>query len=360
LKILFLTANIPNYVVDGLFHGLRSISGVAVVDIPRLDYMYVNASKDDLVKTGSKGNTLYKLLPDAVEVQGKRTFWQRDIEEYDFIIFTDIYQQADLFHNVYNSIHPKKRDALCIVDGYDVTSAFPFFNNHYNLKVRPWSYFYGVRKVSYFKREYENAGALFGLSNEKFGGINKILSKLIKRPSAFFPISMSVPEEHIEYIPLKDKLQDFVNYNVDDDLAELFPARSVAELGKWQPAFEKQDEYFSDIRNSKFGITSKRAGWDCLRHYEYAAKGAILCFKDIAAKSSWCAPFELNDTNCIAYSTKQDLLNKLNTKSALELESIQENQYRWIERFTTRQVAMRFLEKLQSVKKVSKTFVVSE
>lgn len=350
MRILFLNALVPNYVTDGLFHGLRSIPGIITVDIPRLDPMYEDASEEDLKKTGSRGNTLYKLLPNANEAQGKRTFWREKIEEYDLIIFADIFEQCDLFHAIYQTINPKKRHSLCIIDGYDEGIMFPFFNKSYNLKVRPWSYFYSIRKANYFKREYQDTATLFGFPKDRFPAINILFNEVLKKPQRVFPISMSIPEEHIAYVPLKNKIKDFVNYNVDNDLNDLFPERPLAELGKWQPAFANQNEYYTDIINSRFGVTVRRAGWDCLRHYEYAAKGAILCFKHLEMKNPLCAPFGLNETNCISYNTKTELLNKLAKKSNLELESIQEKLYDWIKNYTTVKVATRFLDRLSLMK----------
>lgn len=348
MKILFLNSTIPNYVTDGLFHGLRSIPGITVVDVPRLDYMYCDASMPALAKTGSKGNTLYKLLQDVPEIKGNRTFWYENINEYDLIIVSDIFHQCDLFHSIYNKLHRSKKSKLCIVDGYDDVAMFPFFNISYNLRIRPWSYLYKTRRVQYFKREYQNAASLFGFSKERFPFYNKIFSRFFKRPGTVYPISMSIPQIHIKYIPFKNKVNDFVAYNVDKDLNDLFADRRIAELGKWQPAFNDQFEYFSNIEKSKFGITSKRAGWDCLRHYEYAAKGTILCFKNLANKDLLCAPFELDETNCIPYFNKEDLLRKIRSKSIMELESIQEQQYKWIEKYTTKKVALRFLDNLLS------------
>jgi len=348
MRILFLNSSIPNYVTDGLFHGLRSILGITVVDIPKMDYMYEDASCEDLMKTGSKGSSLYKLLPTNCEAQGKRTFWQSDIDSYDYIFFTDIFEQWELFNRIYKTINPNKRGSLCIIDGSDQPFRFPFSNNSFNLRFRPSSYLNRYKNIFYFKREYESTSALFGITKERHPRLSMVLSKVLNNPLKLLPISMSIPEDHIEYIPMQDKSQDFVNYNVDDELMDLFPASPFAELGKWQPAFTNQNDYYSDIRKSKYGITTKRAGWDCLRHYEYAAKGAILCFKNLHSKSDFCAPFELKTGNCIPYLNKEDLLKKLKRKTSMELEGIQENQYLWIRRYTTKQVAGRLLDQLVS------------
>ncbi len=346
MKILFINSSVPNYVADGLFHGLNQIPDVEVVDNPRMNFMYDNATLKDLNKTGSKGNVLYKLLAEKQEISEERTLWSYDINTYDLIIFTDIFTECDLFNFLFKTLDPLRRNRICIVDGYDTSALFPYFNNLTNLKVRPWVYFYPMQKVKYFKREFENTASLYGISPDRFEGLNAALSSILKRPPRLLPISMSLPEEHIEYVPWAVKNKDFVNYNLDPALSELFQERPVAELGKWQPAFANQTDYFNEIRSSKFGITTKRAGWDCLRHYEYAAKGAILCFKDLEKKNDKCSPHLLTNKNCIPYSDKNDLLQKISGKSQTELEEIQGHQYEWVRQFTTINVARRFLEQL--------------
>ena len=346
MKILFINSSAPNYVADGLFHGLNQIPDVEVVDSPRMNYMYSNATTKDLDKTGTRGNTLYKLLTEKPEISGERTLWNFDIDTYDRIIFTDIFAECDLFNFIYKTLHVSRRDRICIVDGYDVNAIFPYFTNMTNLKVRPWVYFYPIRQVRYFKREFETASSLYGISPERFKGLNTALTSIMKTPPRLLPISMSIPEEHIENIPWSAKNKDFIDYNLDPALGELFQQRPVAELGKWQPAFANQADYFNEIRGSRFGITTKRAGWDCLRHYEYAAKGAILCFKDLEKKNLRCAPHLLTNKNCIPYSDKNDLLKKIAGKSNTEMEELQGQQYEWVRQFSTLKVALRFLEQL--------------
>jgi hypothetical protein len=348
MKILFLNSSIPNYLIDGLFHGLRSINEIEVVDVPRMDYMYKDASEEDLQKTGSRGNTMYKILSEDENVRGKRTYWLSDIEKYDYILFTDIFEQCDIFHYIYKSLGSAKRSGLCIIDGYDSASMFPYFNNSFNLQVRPWSYFYKFKKVNLFKREYFNTAELYGITGKRFPLINKVMSKIIEVPPKLNGISMSIPEKHIEYIPFSKKEQDFVNYNIDKDLNGVFQDLDLAEVGQWKPRFEKQEDYYDNIRKARFGITTKRRGWDCLRHYEYAAKGAILCFKELDKKDPLCAPYGLDHSNCIIYQNQEDLLEKICSCSNAELEQIQANQYKWIQKYTTRNVALNFLDRLET------------
>jgi hypothetical protein len=45
--------------------------------------------------------------------------------------------------------------------------------------------------------------------------------------------------------------------------------------------FHTEEEYYNQYSESYFGITFKKAGWDCFRHYEIIAAGGIPFFLDI-------------------------------------------------------------------------------
>ncbi len=44
--------------------------------------------------------------------------------------------------------------------------------------------------------------------------------------------------------------------------------------------FTDETLYYDEYSKSMFGITMKKAGWDCLRHYEIVAAGCLPYFKD--------------------------------------------------------------------------------
>jgi hypothetical protein len=46
--------------------------------------------------------------------------------------------------------------------------------------------------------------------------------------------------------------------------------------------FFSQEEYYNGYRNAFFAITHKKAGWDCLRHYEILMNGCMCYFTDLA------------------------------------------------------------------------------
>lgn len=80
------------------------------------------------------------------------------------------------------------------------------------------------------------------------------------------PISFSIPREKIvANIPEKTKL-----------LATIIPGKPETYIYG-----NSEIDYYMDYRRSIFGMTTKKAGWDCMRHYEIMANGCIPYFPDI-------------------------------------------------------------------------------
>lgn len=80
-----------------------------------------------------------------------------------------------------------------------------------------------------------------------------------------FNITFSIPEEKIvKKIPVKDKI-----------LAPLIPGISSTYI------YKTEETYYNMYKSSYFGLTKKKAGWDCLRHYEIICNGCIPVFENI-------------------------------------------------------------------------------
>ena len=60
-SVLFLHANAEDYLADSLLHGLRSLLGADVVDVPRRDSLY---AVEDQSRVYGRGFTLYGTLPE--------------------------------------------------------------------------------------------------------------------------------------------------------------------------------------------------------------------------------------------------------------------------------------------------------
>jgi hypothetical protein len=77
-----------------------------------------------------------------------------------------------------------------------------------------------------------------------------------------FPIQFGIPEDKIvKEIPVKDT-----------DFAPLIPNKIETYI------YHTESEYYNDYKRSFFAITCKKAGWDCMRHYEILANGCIPYF----------------------------------------------------------------------------------
>ena len=128
------------------------------------------------------------------------------------------------------------------------------------------------------------------------------------------------------------KLKDFPAHVVDERLAAMLGASTSYP-------FTREEDYYEDLRSSRFGVTTKRAGWDALRHYEIAACGAVPCFRDLDRKPASCAPFGLNADNSIEYREPQELLERTASMAAEEYDRLQRNALEWARSNTTKRRA---------------------
>lgn len=328
MKVLFLHHNQPDYLAESLFHGLRSLLGKDCVDVPRYDSLYAPLTGGMRAKLRGHGFTLYGLLGDIPELAEERFFWQKDLDQYDLIVVANIWEQWELFWKLSFTV---PCDRLAILDGHDIPAFFPYSSLAHRLKTIPWSYLTPVSKVKYFKRELIGEGAAYSL--DRFWP--RPLRKYIGLPENSKPISFSIPEEKITQVNPLDKVKDFPTHIVDPDVAGYFKNSFYSSTGSDKHIFSSEDDYLEDLRRSRFGITTKRAGWDCLRHYELAANGCVLCFRDLDAKPEFCAPHGLNSANCISYQDVDDLTAKLNALSDTDYARLQKNTYHWIYQNTT-------------------------
>ena len=55
--------------------------------------------------------------------------------------------------------------------------------------------------------------------------------------------------------------------------------------------YDKEEDYYKGYQCSYFAVTAKKAGWDCMRHYEILANGCIPYFIDLDKCDSDTMPF---------------------------------------------------------------------
>ncbi len=340
MRVLFIHDNNPDYLSAGLFHGLRSLLGIECVDFPRFDCMYKDCSAGIKSKIRGNGFTLYGLLDDIPELQEKRFFlWEKELENFDYFIVTDIWNNWEKYLKLTRLVD---RNKIVVIDCADTNRVFPFANLKKSFSLILTVLLTSFKGVRFYKRELPDCDAeLFGLP--------KIFAKILRKlfyPSQIKTLAFSIPAEKINKVSLSDKVQHFNLINVDGELLSVLTKSHLISLSSNSYLFTIEDEYYDDLKRSKFGVTTKRAGWDCLRHYEYAANGCVLCFRDLNSKPVNSAPLGLSENNCIVYSNSSELLDKISQMSNQDYEGLLRNSYLWIENNTTIARAKELLEQL--------------
>ena len=79
------------------------------------------------------------------------------------------------------------------------------------------------------------------------------------------PITFSIPEcKIVSEMAVKTKI-----------LATIIPGDLSTYI------YNNETDYYNDYKTSIFALTTKKAGWDCIRHYEIIASGCIPYFPEI-------------------------------------------------------------------------------
>jgi len=232
MRLLYIVnPKIPDFQADMLFLGGRSLFGEEFVDINKNWYSY----KEDKKKYWSQripgkdhgsGFTLHGKLDD---IPVDRTDVEKKIKNrfFDYIIYGSINRSAQ-FLDLVIQYYPKNK--IIIVDGED------------DLIIRKNALSYGL----YFKRELTEG-------NAKMDGI--------------FPINFCLPRAYyIHNPPEKKKMFAYIIPNN--------PSTYIYGV-------DDEDKYHQDYKDSYFGVTMKKAGWDCNRHYEILINGCVPYFIDL-------------------------------------------------------------------------------
>jgi hypothetical protein len=149
-------------------------------------------------------------------------------------------------------------------------------------------------------------------------------------------ISFSIPAEKLLTGPAPPKRRLLASHVVDPEVASRLGVGTAY-------AFSDEAAYYADLQASRFGVTVKRAGWDCLRHYELAANGCVPCFRDLDGKPPRCAPHGLDDTNCVCYHDFDELIRRVEAIDDAHYASLREGALAWARANTTVRRAEQFL-----------------
>ena len=220
MKILYIAQNKHlDYQDDCLFIGLKELFGSDVVDNNKKYHSYKNYTQS-VENFHGKGLTVTKILED---LNVDRTDILNKIKNkfFDYIVYGSIWRCIDFLEEVIE-VYPKNK--ILIIDGEDHTN----LHNIYNFN------------LPYFKRE------------------------LILEQKNLFPISFAIPTCKVNF-----------NKNKIKDRAFITPKDRSTYI------YNDEFSYYADYNEARFGYTMKKAGWDCLRHYEIMANGCIPYFENI-------------------------------------------------------------------------------
>jgi hypothetical protein len=251
MKVLFISkADLPDFQNDMIFHGGRSVLGENFIDYNKLWYMYKNDKNqywDTRVpengRSYGRGFTLYGQFDD---INIDRSNIKEKIENhfFDKIIYGSFTRCWDFIEDV---VKFYDRKDIILVDGED------------DQNIREDVLQYGT----YYKRE------------------------LVHKPTEFLkPIYFAIPKNLIvSEMPNKSR-----------DYATIIPGDLSTYI------YDDEASYFEGYQKSWFGVTFKKGGWDCLRHYEILMNG--------------CIPFFPNLNECPEYTMfmfPKDLIIKCNS-----------------------------------------------
>lgn len=329
-KILYLTSPDEDYLADSLLHGLRTVLGPRVVDYPRCAFLDDDLPANVRERMHGKGFTLYGTRPKSEGDAIDRTHvWQRVRSgEFSKVVLSSVWRQYGLLLQNRDILTPAN---TVLIDGEDSANLFPYSTA---LLRRPGT---GAllrihRQYKYFKREL----CPQSVRSTWFNAIPEGLAAALGLPPTVHPISFSIPEERIApQVPEKRRL--LFPHCVDPEAAAFIPGLST------KPPFADDRAYHRGLAESRFAVTTKRAGWDCLRHYEIAANGCVPCFRNRREKPVACAPHGLTDANCLEYSSPAELAKKTASLTDMEYSSLAEGALTWARQNSTRVRATEFL-----------------
>ena len=319
MKVLYLTAPSSDFLADSVLHGLRSLLGADVVDFPRCDLLYRDGGTSLTAQAHGKGFTLYGLLED-LPVDRYDVLAKVRTGYYDLVVISSIHRQFGWFVQLLPWL---RADRTLVLDGEDGSAIYPYEGKYWRTpghRFLPRAH----TRYPYFKREWTPET----LRYRWFRLAPPWMLSSLPVPPNLHQISFSIPAEKVvATVPVKHK--ELPRHIVDEEVASRAPGSTTGY------AFSTEADYYADLQASRWGITTRRAGWDCIRHYEIAANGAVPCFRDLDRKPERCAPHGLDASNAVTYRNWDDLQAQLARVDAARYEALQSGALAWVRRNTT-------------------------
>jgi len=148
-----------------------------------------------------------------------------------------------------------------------------------------------------------------------------------------YPITFSIPIEKLCNCDTEKK----------KILSNLIPGNIATYI------YNTEEEYYNEYRESYFAITTKKAGWDCLRHYEILANGCIPYFINIEEcpkNTMGLLPKELLLKSNKLYETiKNKNINELTQEEIDKINILKTDLFKYTKHYlTTNKIAIYILQ----------------
>jgi hypothetical protein len=210
---------INNYLNDLLYYGFTELETVNIIETIPIICLYKEYQNIiEPYHLWGKGFTSCFLLEHDNK---ERNSIKNKIQEkyYDLIIYGSCDRCLDGYETI-SQIYDKSK--IVLIDGSDHTDIPPLCDKHI-----------------LFKRE------------------------LINQTKQILPIHFAIPDCKITKNPIdKNKM-----------LSNIIPGAKYS--------YDIENDYYKEYQSSNFAITTKKAGWDCMRHYEILANKCVPIFKDL-------------------------------------------------------------------------------
>jgi hypothetical protein len=159
-----------------------------------------------------------------------------------------------------------------------------------------------------------------------------------------FPISFSIPQEKVRTASPSKKTR----YPRHVQCEEAYKIDAINQRSTPDSIFSDETRYYDDIASAKFGITQKKAGWECMRHYEIGANLTVPCFHRLSEKPFLTAPHGLQDFhNCLVFQTADELSSKIQYVEENGVYNyLVANSAQWTQEHTCQKVAARLLTQI--------------
>lgn len=249
MKILFISlGDGPDYQSDVVFYGLNEIPELDIYTTSDMWYMYEGNDPQRVLSLYGKGFSLYNRIKRKPKVESSDCIIEKIKSKfYDLIIYGSI-RRCDFYLEIVERVY--RKNEIVFIDGEDsdfsscleIKKCYLYLNrlmknrSEYNRSLDL------SKKGLYFKRELRDCDR-----------------------KHFLPISFAIPSDNlINNIEIPER-----------DLAFIIPGKIDTYI------YNNEEDYYRGYAKSKYAITMRKGGWDCLRHYEILANGCIPYFINI-------------------------------------------------------------------------------